>query len=344
MDFLTPLVNDPYEFGRIAAANSLSDVYAMGGEPWAAMNIVCFPQGKMPPWVLQEILRGGRDQVLAAGAAPAGGHSVSDDELKYGLAVSGAVDPERVAIKGGLKPGDFLVLTKPIGTGVLATAVKAQWQGWQEFEALIIRWAARLNAGGARVLRELGLRGPGSHAHAARRERGLPHVEELLAVQPALDVIFLYANADVVPLPGLDGAIHRAAGPGLLDEGRTLGGCPTGQARLTTAYNLPCHWVIHTVGPVWHGGGQGEDDLLASCYRASLELAQTHGAVTVAFPAISTGAYGFPPQRAARIAVTTVSGWLAQRPRTVQAVQLVAFDAAALACLRQAINGTPQSE
>lgn len=226
MDFLTPLVNDPYEFGRIAAANSLSDVYAMGGEPWAAMNIVCFPQGKMPPWVLQEILRGGRDQVLAAGAAPAGGHSVSDDELKYGLAVSGAVDPERVAIKGGLKPGDVLVLTKPIGTGVLATAVKAQWQGWQEFEALIIRWAARLNAGGARVLRELNLTaatdvtgfGLGGHLLEMVQSSGLA-VELRLADVPFMEPVPGLAAMGLMPGGSLCNRRHYAprteSAPGL---------------------------------------------------------------------------------------------------------------------------------
>jgi selenide,water dikinase len=226
VDFLTPLVNDPYEFGRIAAANSLSDVYAMGGEPWAAMNIVCFPQNKMPGWVLREILRGGRDQVLAAGAAPAGGHSVSDEELKFGLAVSGAVDPDKLAIKGGLRPGDALVLTKPIGTGVLATAIKAQWEGWQEFEALIVRWCGRLNAGGARVIRELSLRaatdvtgfGLGGHLLEMAQSAGLAVEIELSAV-PFLEPVPGLAAMGLLPGGSLCNRRHYApkteAAPGL---------------------------------------------------------------------------------------------------------------------------------
>jgi len=159
VDFFTPIVNDPYRFGQIAAANALSDVYAMGGQPLAAMNIVCFPAKTMPLEILQDILRGGYDKVLEAGAVPAGGHSVEDAEIKYGLAVSGTIDPERVATNAGLRPGDQLVLTKALGTGVLTTAVKGRWDGADELERLVWETAGRLNAGGAAVIRALGLRG-----------------------------------------------------------------------------------------------------------------------------------------------------------------------------------------
>lgn len=159
VDFFTPIVNDPYRFGQIAAANALSDVYAMGGQPLAAMNIVCFPAKTMPLEILQDILRGGYDKVLEAGAVPAGGHSVEDAEIKYGLAVSGTIDPERVATNAGLRPGDLLVLTKALGTGVLTTAVKGRWDGADELERLVWETAGRLNAGGAAVIRALGLRG-----------------------------------------------------------------------------------------------------------------------------------------------------------------------------------------
>lgn len=159
VDFFTPIVNDPYRFGQIAAANALSDVYAMGGQPLAAMNIVCFPAKTMPLEILQDILRGGYDKVLEAGAVPAGGHSVEAAEIKYGLAVSGTIDPGRVATNAGLRPGDQLVLTKALGTGVLATAVKGRWEGADELERLVWETAGRLNAGGAAVIRELGLRG-----------------------------------------------------------------------------------------------------------------------------------------------------------------------------------------
>ncbi|EPR42649.1 selenide, water dikinase [Desulfovibrio sp. X2] len=158
LDFFTPIVDDPYSFGQIAAANALSDVYAMGGEPLSAMNIVCFPIKTLPHDVLADILRGGRDKILEAGAVLAGGHSVEDDEIKYGLSVSGIIDPERVATNKGLRPGDRLVLTKPLGTGILATGLKARWSGSARFEELLVRWAAHLNAAGGRVIRELGLK------------------------------------------------------------------------------------------------------------------------------------------------------------------------------------------
>ncbi len=125
LDFFTPVVDDPYTFGQIAAANSLSDIYAMGGEPRLAMNIVCFPNC-LEPAVLSEILRGGYDKVAEAGALLVGGHSVSDDEPKYGLSVTGFVQPDRVFTNQGAKPGDILILTKPLGLGIINTAIKGE--------------------------------------------------------------------------------------------------------------------------------------------------------------------------------------------------------------------------
>lgn len=144
-----------------------------------------------------------------------------------------------------------------------------------------------------------------------------------------VDAIVNAANTTLLGGGGVDGAIHRAAGPELLEECRKLGGCATGQAKITQGYRLQAKWVIHTVGPVWHGGGHAEAELLASCYRNSLALAEQHGIKTMAFPSISTGAYGFPLERAARIAIRETRAFLAKN-KSVQTVSLVCFCQAAL--------------
>lgn len=152
-----------------------------------------------------------------------------------------------------------------------------------------------------------------------------------------VDAIVNAANASLLGGGGVDGAIHRAAGPGLLDECREIGGCPTGEARITGAYNLPHRHVIHTVGPVWRGGGEGEAELLASCYRNSLDLAAEHVCDSVAFPAISTGVYGYPKEPAARIAVGTVRAWLETAEAPVD-VLFCCFDGQTLALYRKTLG------
>ena len=156
VDFFTPTVDDPYTFGQIAVANALSDVYAMGGKPLTAMNIVCFPSKTLDISVLRDILRGGIDKMREAGVLLVGGHSVEDPELKYGLSVTGTVHPKRVLTKGGARTGDKLILTKPIGTGVISTAVKGGMAGDQVIKAVAQSMAA-LNKPASEVMLQVGV-------------------------------------------------------------------------------------------------------------------------------------------------------------------------------------------
>lgn len=158
VDFFTPIVDDPYDFGQIAAANAMSDVYAMGGTPLTAMNIVCFPTKSLELDVLGRILIGGAEKVAEAGALLVGGHTVDDPEPKYGLAVTGVVNPDRLITNSGGRPGDRLILTKPLGTGILSTALKVGLVGEDDVKEAV-ETMKQLNRSGAEAMQELGIRG-----------------------------------------------------------------------------------------------------------------------------------------------------------------------------------------
>jgi len=161
----------------------------------------------------------------------------------------------------------------------------------------------------------------------------MTRIEIIVADITTLDVdtIVNAANSALAPGGGVCGAIHRAAGPDLADECAKIGPCPTGEARITAGYRLPAKHVIHAVGPVWHGGDEGEDTDLADCYRNSLALARKHGLKSVAFPAISTGIYGFPANRAARVAIEAIRGAITAAPDAFDRVVLCCFDEASAA-------------
>ncbi|WP_135612139.1 O-acetyl-ADP-ribose deacetylase [Methanococcoides sp. AM1] len=144
-------------------------------------------------------------------------------------------------------------------------------------------------------------------------------------VELNVDAIINAANNSLLGGGGVDGAIHSAAGPELLEECKRLKGCPTGEAKITSGYDLPAKWVIHTVGPIWRGGTYGEDEMLARCYRNSLKVAVRNGVRTIAFPSISTGAYGFPVERASRIAVNEIAGFLGKNS-SIEKVLIICFN------------------
>jgi selenide,water dikinase len=193
IDFFTPLVDDPYDFGRIAAANALSDVYAMGGRPLTAMNVVAFPLERLGGDVLGAILRGGLDVVTAAGASVVGGHSIKDDEPKYGLAVTGAVHPDRIVTNAGGRAGDALVLTKPLGVGAIVTAAK-RGAADADLVAAAVAVMVALNAGASEAALAAGVHamtdvtgfGLLGHLHNVARESGLAAEVDAAAV-PAID-------------------------------------------------------------------------------------------------------------------------------------------------------------
>jgi len=206
VDFFAPIVDDPYDFGQIAAANALSDVYAMGGQPLTALNLVAFPTGKLPLTVLTEILRGGQDKVHEAGAHIVGGHSIIDDELKYGLSVTGRAHPSFLLTNAGAKPGDVLVLTKPVGNGILATALKRGMIG-DDAAATMVAFMKQLNGEASRAalavkahcatdITGFGLLGHASHIARASKVTLRIHASAVMLLPGTLEALRSGASSD----------------------------------------------------------------------------------------------------------------------------------------------------
>ncbi len=209
VDILAPIVNDAYDFGRIAAANALSDVYAMGGKPWCAMNMLFFPSAchatKGEEYMIN-ILRGGLDTLSEADAVLVGGHTVEDSEIKYGMSVTGIIDANTKATNDGLRVGDRLLLTKPLGTGILATGVKARWDNYEESESLITTWCAKLNKNASLAIQEFKLKaatditgfGLGGHSIEMAKASKVQVVLESAKV-PIMPYVMEYAKNGLIP-------------------------------------------------------------------------------------------------------------------------------------------------
>lgn len=206
VDFFTPVVDDPFTYGQIAAANALSDVYAMGGVPRTALNIVCWPQTGLPGEMLGEILRGGAEKAREAGVVIVGGHSVADDEVKYGMAVTGVIDPRRIVRNVGARPGDALILTKPLGTGVLMTAFKRGRLADEHYAAAVASMAA-LNAGAAAAMLRY-------EVHAATDITGFGLVGHSMQMAEGSGVTLVIEESDLPLIPGALDAIAAGMIPG----------------------------------------------------------------------------------------------------------------------------------
>jgi len=242
-DIITPLVDDPFTFGRIAAANALSDVYAMGGRPVTAMNLAFFPACSLPTSVLAAILAGGSDALKEAGACLVGGHTVEDNELKFGLAVTGLIDPARIVRNCTARPGDLIVLTKPLGTGIISTAIKAQMIE-PALEAEAIAWMSMLNAQAAQLM-------VSCHATAATDVTGFGFIGHACEMALGAGLSFRIELSRVPVLSGV---------AALVDDGMVPAGC----------YRNREHYAQHVSGST--------DDLLLPLFDP-----QTSGGLLITF-------------------------------------------------------------
>jgi selenide, water dikinase len=241
VDFFTPIVDDPYVFGQIAATNSLSDVYAMGGEPKTAMNIVCFPKGKMEMEVLGEILKGGADKVKESGAVIIGGHSIIDEEIKYGMAITGVIHPDKIFRNVGVQEGDALILTKPLGTGIITTALK-KGKASKESVDEAVAFMTTLNSAASAVMCKYPV-------HACSDVTGFGILGHALGMASGSGVT-LVIESQKLPI------MHRA--PRLAEKGYITGGCKRNRDylkdKITVEESLPEGIVEVAFDPQTSGG------------------------------------------------------------------------------------------
>lgn len=273
VDFFTPIVDDPYTFGQIAAANSLSDIYAMGGEPKTALNIVCFPKGKMDLRVLGEVLKGGADKAAEAGVAIIGGHSIIDPEIKYGMAVTGVIHPNKILRNVGVQEGDTLVLTKPLGTGVITTALK-KGKATKGSVSEAVAVMAELNRTASTIMR-------GYPVHACSDVTGFGLLGHALEMASGSSITLILESAR---LPLLRRARHLA------EKGYLTGGCKRNreflQDKITVDGSIRDGLVEMAFDPQTSGGllialpQKSAPKLIAELHEAGLKQAAAIGYAT----------------------------------------------------------------
>ena len=241
IDYFTPIVDDPYTFGQIAVANALSDVYAMGGKPLTAMNVVCFPVKSLDISILKDILRGGVDKILEAGALLVGGHSIEDTELKYGLSVTGTVHPKRLVTNSGARVGDKLILTKLLGTGIISTAVKAKMAS-EETAAQVAKCMATLNSKASELMQEIGV-------HACTDITGFGLLGHICQLAQNSQVGINIFSASVPFFPEAGGFANQGLCPGGLYRNREFY-----SASVAIADRVPAHMRDILFDPQTSGG------------------------------------------------------------------------------------------
>ena len=274
VDFFTPIVDDPFTFGQIAVTNALSDVYAMGGRPLTAMNIVCFPIRKMDIGILREILRGGLDKMREAGVLLIGGHSVEDDETKYGLAVTGVIHPDRVLFNRGAKPGDKLILTKPLGTGIASTALKGSLAG-PELLARSVACMTTLNRKAAELLAQT------ENIHACTDITGFGFLGHALEMAEGSEAGMRIDAASVPYFPEIRALAEEGIVPGGLIRNRKFR-----EAQIEIGPNCP-DWLVDILFDPQTAGGllialpaTGAGVLLEKMHQAGIADAAIVGEVT----------------------------------------------------------------